>query len=184
MRDQAASWPVVEGEGRRMTITLATCTAARHDAAAYDYGDCRCPAGREAHRLYRKRLREGRQPPADVPAIGTARKLQALTALHHHREFLAEQLGLSPRRVFQLTFNETGRVHRTTAARVDALFERLSATPGTSRHARIVTERYGFVPPLAWDDIDDPDAKPRVRRPTRTLTAAANCGRANQKEAA
>ncbi len=138
-----------------------TCTAQQHGTAtAFDWWGCRCPEGREAYRLYRKRQRENRQPPAHVPGVGTARRLQALAALGYPWVALAPRLHVSPTRVRQLADVVDGVVHRDTAAKVSAVFTELAATPGPSKYARTVAARNGWVPPLAWDDIDDPAAEP------------------------
>ncbi len=137
------------------------CTSARHGtASAYDWHGCRCADAREQWRLYRKRLRHGRQPAAIIPAVGTARRLQALVALGYSWRELAVHLGVSNRRAADIGMNTDGSVHRTTAARVKYLYDRLSGTRGTCRYAFTVAARYGFVPPLAWNNIDDPNETP------------------------
>jgi AraC-like DNA-binding protein len=139
------------------------CTAARHgDESAYSWWACRCPEAREAWRLYKKRLREGRQPPAHVHAVGTARRLQALVAYGYTWRALATHLGVSPRRTQDLASMRRGFVHRDTAARVRTVYDRLSLTRGGAAYALTVAARYGWLPPLAWDDatIDDPQAQP------------------------
>jgi len=148
---------------RDASVDRSGCTAQRHGTtSAYDWWGCRCADAREAFRLYRKRLAQGRQPPALVPAVGTARRLQALVAIGYSWRDLAAKLGISNRRVAELALAPEGRVHRTTVARVHTLFEELSGTPGTTRYAFVVAARHGFAPPLAWDDIDDPNAQPDV----------------------
>ena len=75
---------------------------------------------------------------------------------------LAAHLGVSNRRVADLGLHPEAAIHRDTAARVDAIYERLSGTPGGSKYALAVAARHGFVPPLAWDNIDDPAEQPNV----------------------
>lgn len=139
-----------------------TCAAARHSGTAYSSGSCRCPTGREAYRLYRKRLREGRQPPALIPAVGTTRRLQALVAIGYCWTHLANRLGVSTKCVRIWGLHPEARVTRGTHHRVRALFTALSDSPGPSRYARTVAARYGFAVPAAWDDgaIDDPNWTP------------------------
>ena len=144
-------------------VDRSQCAAGRHgDRSAYDWWGCRCPDGREAHRLYRKRLRHGRQPSAHIPAIGTARRLQGLVAIGYSWRALAAHLGVSNRRVADLGLHPEAAVHRETAARVDAIYQRLSGTPGGSKYALAVAARHGFAPPLAWDNIDDPVEQPNI----------------------
>jgi lambda repressor-like predicted transcriptional regulator len=142
-----------------------TCAAERHGStSAYDWWGCRCPEAREAWRIYRKRLRSNRQPPANMPALGTARRLQALVALGHGWTDLAPQLGISIARVRQIATNPAGMVHRGNAAKVAEVYERLSGTRGSTAYAFTVAARNGWVPPLAWDDIDN-DGEPGVVEP-------------------
>lgn len=153
-----------------MTTSPASCAAGRHDAATYSSGACRCPVGREAHRLYRKRLREGRQPSAFIPGAGTGRRLQSLVAIGYCWKYLAGRLGITSPRVRYWAQHPESRVGRETGRRVKALFDELSDIPGPSKYARTVAARRGFVPPAAWDDsaIDDPNAKPWTPDPNTT----------------
>jgi hypothetical protein len=138
-----------------------TVAERRHgEPATYDWWGCRCPECREAHRLYRKRLRENRQPPGIVPAVGTVRRIRALVAAGYPQKDLAARMNISPQRVRQLNIDLGGMVHRVTAEKVRCLFAELAAVPGPSKYARTVAEKYGWMPPHAWDEIDDPAAEP------------------------
>jgi hypothetical protein len=146
-----------------MTDTLADCNAKRHgDMSAYSFWKCRCPEAKEAWRIYKKRIREGRHTPAMIPAVGTARRLQALVAAGYTWKHLADYLGFTKNRAAYLGMTTEGQVYRETADRVAKLYDRLSLTPGPSSYARTVAVRHGFRPPLAWDDeaLDDPNGKP------------------------
>lgn len=126
----------------------------------YDWWGCRCVECREAHRLYRKRLREGRQPSAKVSSLGTARRLQALAAIGYSFRDVAARLSIAPTRVGYLARPGDAFVLRETAVQVAVLFERLAAVPGQSKYTVAVARRHGWLPPLAWDAIDDPEAAP------------------------
>lgn len=140
------------------------CPARHHTTpVAYSRERCTCPAAREAYRLYRKRLRENRQLPALVPAVGTARRLQALVAFGYTWLALENRLGLSRRSLRCIAVGTNSRVLRSTAENIALLFEELSATPGPSSYARKIAARHGWVPPLAWDSIDDPGELPNVQ---------------------
>lgn len=143
------------------------CTATRHGTeGAYRNARCRCADAREAYRLAQKRRREGRNQPTTVDRTGTSRRLRALAALGWNRTFLAERLGISVRSLRNLQGEQDPRqrrtVTRTTADRVAALYEQLSATPGEFKRTRDLARRAGWAPPLLWEDvdIDDPTAKP------------------------
>lgn len=141
----------------------ASCPFRLHDTnGAYRMG-CRCPGAREAHRLYRKRRREGRAQQLVVPSIGTIRRLRALAAIGWSLEALAAELGYKHHATVGNLMS--GR-HKSTcvsvARRVADAFERLSMTPGPSKRARLRAARMGWAPPLAWNDdaIDDPQGRP------------------------
>lgn len=106
---------------------------------------------------------------ARVPSIGTKRRLHALAAMGYTWTALDRELGTA--RMAEKWANEP-RVYifATSAARVAAIYERLSMRfpPETNRHektaagrARNLARRQGWPPPLAWDNIDDPNERPR-----------------------
>lgn len=51
------------------------------------------------------------------------------------------------------------RVHVLTARRVDAVYRELCMKRGPSDNAREYAARKGWLPPLAWDEIDDPSPR-------------------------
>lgn len=150
------------------------CTAARHGTAlAYQVDKCRCPHGREAYRLYRKRLKEKRNQPLRVPSHGVTRRLQALAALGWPAHTLAARLGYTDVAVQQWRRGRHSRVRLATHQRVTALYEQLWDQPGPSTYTRRRAAEYGWAAPMAWDDIDDPDARPDTgaRSPARGTPA-------------
>ena len=89
------------------------------------------------------------------------RKLRALHALGWTRPMLAHESGAGAALYQNVMYRR--RVHRTTARLIDAQYERLSMrlpAPSTSRERAdsILTRRRarakGWLPPLAWDDIE------------------------------
>jgi hypothetical protein len=158
--------------GASVYDTRPDCPARRHgDRSAYSFWHCRCPDAREDWRLYKKRLREGRQPSAYVDATGTARRLRALVAGGYNFADLGRALGWGRRRVANVAQMLDPKVMVRTANAVADVYDRLSTTPGTSTYARIVARRYGWHPSLAWDDdtIDDPTATPNLGAPVDEL---------------
>lgn len=159
-RDEHPEWPTDE-------------QIAEHRDAAARLGEKRA---RDAalHRSYMKRRYLARGERMTVPAIGTTRRLQALFALGWTSTDLAARLGVGNARIGHLaTDGRQQRVLRTTAAQVAALYDELCMTipqdPDilpSPRHCRVhdrqrrIAVRNGWVPPLAWDDIDDPDEQP------------------------
>lgn len=108
-----------------------------------------------------------------VEGVGTTRRLQALVAAGWSQSRLATPLGVTVQDINTLVHNHHEQVTRSTADRVAALYERCwrGPQPAASRfeqsgitRARNTATRYGWAPPMAWDDdtIDDPTARPDV----------------------
>lgn len=103
-----------------------------------------------------------------VPATGTRRRLQALMATGLTLPQLADGLHRTPSNLRRTM--TTGQVTAHTAADVARLYERLwdTSPPHASDAERIAVQahrdaarRRGWLPPLAWDDIDtDTDPEP------------------------
>ena len=88
---------------------------------------------------------------------GAIRRIRALQALGWTRRQIAIQAGYDgnsdPFNYF-LYRPGTG-VTPEVYARIVAVYERLSGTPGPSEATRAWARREGHPPPLAWDDIDN-----------------------------
>jgi transposase-like protein len=69
--------------------------------------------------------------------------------------------------VRRLAHTDQKYVHPNTAAGMQAAYDKLSMTVGTSNQVRVRARRSGYLPPLAWDDdtIDDPKARPAFATP-------------------
>jgi hypothetical protein len=109
-------------------------------------------------------LRPELAPSTHIPALGTVRRIRALAALGHSLVRQAAELGWDIRNLCALAGSVDGRVKVSTARLVAALYERWHMTPATARGsvtARNRARRLGWAPPMAWDDIDDPDEQPR-----------------------
>lgn len=89
---------------------------------------------------------------AKVPPLGTLRRVQALAAIGWSIAEQARRLDMPRLRLDRLDQREY--VQARTARAIDALFRELCMTPGPSKRARLAAERRGWLPPLAWDDID------------------------------
>ncbi|MCV7084113.1 hypothetical protein H7H37_26460 [Mycolicibacterium insubricum] len=99
-----------------------------------------------------------------VPAVGTARRLQALVAFGYPQSWLATRLGATPTNATRWFHNTDSQILAATARAVAVLFAELQLTPGPSARARHRGARLGWAPPMAWDEdtIDDPDATPHT----------------------
>jgi hypothetical protein len=102
-----------------------------------------------------------------VDATGTRRRLQALIAIGWPTELLAAQLGRRPNSLCRSMTGES--VTARTAHDVATLFEQLwnNRPPRTTSEqraaadaARVHAAARGWLPPLAWDDIDTDPTPP------------------------
>lgn len=102
---------------------------------------------------------------------GVQRRLQALVTLGYTWERLDNELGEISRQSEKWAMGRMTYVFPSTHAKVHDLYERLSmtrapeTTPAEKRAAsrsRNRASRLGWLPPMAWVDIDDPDEDPRA----------------------
>lgn len=96
-----------------------------------------------------------------ISGAGTNRRVQALTALGYTFTYQAERMGRTLQEISDLAV--TPRVSAGLARRVRDMYAELSMRLPTdvprSNYARKTAAKYGWLPPLAWDDdlIDLPD---------------------------
>lgn len=141
------------------------CKARRHGDQRIDYRrGCRCTAARKAEAIDRQRRYA--EFPAETDGTGTGRRLRALAALGWPAYEIAARMGVTHQCIEQWRRGRD-RVRCTTHARITALYDELSMTVGPSADTRRRALRYGWPPPLAWDDdtIDDPTARPWTDEP-------------------
>jgi transcriptional regulator len=105
--------------------------------------------------------------PRRVDATGSRRRLQALRVLGHRRYDLAAELDTTPDRVKHITIGAARWVTPQEAAAIARLYRRLSTVPGPCKQTAGLARNKGWHGPLAWDDIDDPAAKPEGARKSR-----------------
>lgn len=125
----------------------------------------RCDACRTAARLY-EQTRQTRRYLArgslTVDGTGTRRRVRALVAIGWTMQEIDTALGMKRGYSSKLS-NETGPVLRNTAVAVEAMYSTRSMTPKVGwlaeRQRRIAASK-GWAPPLAYDDIDDPNEQP------------------------
>ncbi|MFI5934751.1 hypothetical protein [Actinoplanes sp. NPDC051494] len=157
------SRPTQAGHRRRVDLGRLNpdCTADFHGTyTAYRRG-CRCPHAREDHRLYQKRLRQGRNQPRVVDVTGAARRIQALWAIGHTSDdIVAAASGvLNASYVANLWRRQMVTVFTWQA--VARVYRELSAVPGRSERTRRRAAAAGYPSPMRWGaDIDDPAAVP------------------------
>lgn len=101
--------------------------------------------------------------PRMVPSLGTTRRIHALVALGHSFGRIGEALDMTVSGAWALAHRMGPEARATTAAKVASLYEAWSMTlppAGTTNehkaaaYARTIAAKHGWLPPLAWDDID------------------------------
>lgn len=118
-----------------------------------------------------RQLRLLRGQAGRIDATGTRRRLQALVCLGYNWKLLGQHVGASENMIKRWAERDApgAYVFRDTADKVGAVYERLSmklpplgttADRIAAAKARNRARRAGWAPPLAWDDVDDPDEKP------------------------
>lgn len=102
-----------------------------------------------------------------VSSLGTMRRLQALHAIGYTWRSLADETGYSLTGLKTVVYGKWDVVEARNAESVRVVYERLSMRLPTSDNpharsaigtARNSARRRGWLPPLAWDDIDRDDA--------------------------
>lgn len=88
-----------------------------------------------------------------VPAEGAIRRVRALMALGWRHEDMTSLIGRTSSHLVSARYP---RINALDWRIIDAVYERLSGTPGPSASTRARAVAQGFLPPLAWDDIDGP----------------------------
>lgn len=139
------------------------CAAPIHgDRFAYRAG-CRCADALAAMAAERRRLRNAHVlgVPMVVPSLGSQRRIRALMALGWTEALIGAEMGfVTPSTIRGALRNAT--VTARTADRIAEVYERLSMRQGPSARTRMLAQRKGWLPPLAWDNIDDPNEHPVI----------------------
>lgn len=159
----------------------------RHGTTRGHHAGCREACCRAAINAYEKRTRYRRARGIvwAIPALGIQRRIQALMALGWDASAIAADAGFGNRnQVWMILKGQKGKpcrwVERKTWKAVCESYERLSMRlpqPTTVRKKVVITRtrnlavKNGWPPPLAWEDIDNPDEEPkgwaRTTKPTR-----------------
>lgn len=125
---------------------------------------CNCPDAIEAERLYSKRHRQGRNAPKVISSLGTARRLQALAVAGHSLRAVAIHLGVPHGNVYSIRAPRYDTILAGQAQQIAELYDRLITVPpqGTSvKRTQTYAQKHKWAPAAAWDNIDDPDEKPK-----------------------
>lgn len=132
---------------------------------------CRCQDCRRHNNEYnywrKQMIRHGKPPVHSVDATGTRRRIEALMCLGWSASYIAGRIGSRQEKIS--LFRTAERVKPSTAKKVAELYEETwgqRPAPRTMPERVAVTKTLafakarGFLPPLAWDDIDTDVAPP------------------------
>ena len=127
---------------------------------------------RTAHADYRRHLRT-RQYLAGgslrVPTLGTHRRIQALMALGWPTPDIDKVIGRRPTYTANVLRCRDGQILRSTADLIGHAYDEMCMVKPTEdslnrvqivSRTRNLARRRGYVPPLGWNNIDDPDETP------------------------
>lgn len=154
-------------------------------ASAYAHDACRCPA---CHAAAIRAMKRGRHRRAAgqfgyVDGTGTRRRIQGLALLGWTCADIAARLGTTKQAVAmygrRYGAQSTTKVTRATADNIAALTGELMLTPRTGWVAKRTARQaqaLGYLPLLAWDDIDNPDAVPQTPANVAWTRDLAPCG--------
>lgn len=127
-------------------------------------------AAAKAEQVRQLRLMRGQS--GRIDATGTRRRLQALVWLGWNWKALADRLGADEIMVKRWAERDAPGLYvfPATVARVERLFNDLCMTPppettpaerNAASRSRNRARRLGWAPPLAYDNIDDPNEQPK-----------------------
>lgn len=96
-----------------------------------------------------------------IGSAGTCRRLQALAAIGHGLEVVSAETGIGFSTLAMIRGGNTARVKAASALAVQTAYESLPDI-GSNWRVRRDARAKGWLPPLAWDDIDDPSEQPHA----------------------
>lgn len=103
----------------------------------------------------------GRTHKGWVPAIGATRRMQALAWMGWPMKTVVEKIGINPDTASDLRNGKTRNITEALYELVAAFYDEHHMTHGGDRRSHLHAVRKGWQPPLAWDDIDNPDEEPK-----------------------
>lgn len=144
---------------------MSECHAERHGTiSAYNHAHCRCPetVRLSARAQKRRRYRMATKGRIMVDPLPSRRRLQALARIGWDTQRVADVAGLSLSFLWKVRSDKfgIGPIHQESAQKISDAYHRLAVKPGPSKHAVAWALKQNWPSPLAWDDIDNPDARP------------------------
>jgi transcriptional regulator with XRE-family HTH domain len=96
-----------------------------------------------------------------VDAIPAQRRVRALMAIGWTQKQMSRDSGISSALLNRLASGRKTMIRRHSDQKISALYDELSMIPGPNDRIRLYAMRKRWLPPLAWDDIDDLRERPR-----------------------
>ncbi|MFJ8594822.1 helix-turn-helix domain-containing protein [Streptomyces sp. NPDC093598] len=97
-----------------------------------------------------------------VDATGAVRRLRGLAWLGHSWRDVGDRTGMTEDRLGVIARGVVDAIRPEEARKIAATYRALSTTPGRMKQIATAARNKGWHGPLAWDDIDDPAAKPET----------------------
>lgn len=109
-------------------------------------------------------IQPGSRPTANywTNPTGTVRRIRALAAIGWPVYTTAQAIGVDQSGLNAIASGRRNHIPRHVAEAIAALYIQRSRQPGPSDITRARAARNDWHGPLAWDDIDDPDATPEL----------------------
>lgn len=125
-----------------------------------------CEPCKQAHAEYRAKHRQRvylNRGNLMQDATGTVRRIRALMRMGYRGEDIAEVAvpGMKSGAKWVYAVLDQTQVYPSTYWAIRNAYEALSHIPGPSPYARRQALKKNWAPPMAWDDIDDPECKPQ-----------------------
>lgn len=122
-----------------------------------------------------------------VPALGYERRLQALAAIGYPWGVIAERMGGDTNKVHvgEIANGHKKALFIATAKRIEEVYHDLCLTPNPdylqAKRIKTWAKKRNWAPPMAWNDIDDPNDVPvGVEWPER-ICATPGCTKAQHR---
>ena len=96
-----------------------------------------------------------------ISAVGSRRRLQALAARGWSLVTVSERTGINVSTLCEIRNGTTQTVRQSTYVSISDVYRELENDTGTCARAMTKAIKLKWAPPMAWDEIDDPAARPQ-----------------------
>lgn len=129
------------------------------------------PPRKQISRMLEAKILSVELDPTTVSAVGTVRRVQALSAAGWSISRVAKRLSMYPSNLGRIMRNPHKSIRVETAKKIEAVFDELwdKRPPAANaieaarvRRVRLDAAAKGWVPAAAWDDIDDLQEEPKA----------------------